>query len=157
MSDPTKPSSAPEVENPGAGDGMVVLDIGGDVGALVVSTPAELAGVEIEICPVGARDGIPDEGGDWWVGEWRSSGHPHAHDHDHPHDHDHSHDDGPAWPHVAVLARTALSSGGSAAVFPGLRAGRYDVWCRPDGPTALTVEVVGGAVTAVDWPSGQGH
>ncbi|MDT4907272.1 MAG: hypothetical protein QOI69_513, partial [Pseudonocardiales bacterium] len=60
------------VENPQAGRGMVVLDIGGDVGALVVPAPATLAGVEIEICPSGARHERPDEGRDWWQGEWRS-------------------------------------------------------------------------------------
>jgi len=37
------------VENPHAGQGSVVLDIGGDVGALVVTMPAELEGVEVEI------------------------------------------------------------------------------------------------------------
>jgi hypothetical protein len=40
-----------------AGQGAVLLDIGGDVGALVVHMPAELIGVEVEICPLGeARD-----------------------------------------------------------------------------------------------------
>ena len=37
-----------------AGQGAVLLDIGGDVGALIVHMPAELAGTEIEICPAGA-------------------------------------------------------------------------------------------------------
>jgi hypothetical protein len=32
----------------------VVVDIGGDIGALVVTTPPVLEGVEIEICPVGS-------------------------------------------------------------------------------------------------------
>ena len=32
-----------------SGDGTVVLDIGGDVGALVLHTPHELAGLEIDI------------------------------------------------------------------------------------------------------------
>jgi hypothetical protein len=41
-------------ENPHAGQGPVVLDIGGDVGALVVVMPDALAGVEIEIRSVGA-------------------------------------------------------------------------------------------------------
>jgi hypothetical protein len=42
------------VENPHAGQGSAVpLDIGGDVGALVVDLPAELEGVEIEIRPIG--------------------------------------------------------------------------------------------------------
>jgi hypothetical protein len=36
-------------ENPHAGQGPVVLDIGGKVGALVVAMPDALAGVEIEI------------------------------------------------------------------------------------------------------------
>jgi len=32
----------------------VVIDIGGDIGALVVTTRAALEGAEIEICPVGS-------------------------------------------------------------------------------------------------------
>jgi hypothetical protein len=36
-----------------AGQGAVLLDIGGDVGAAVVTMPAELAGLEIEVCPAG--------------------------------------------------------------------------------------------------------
>jgi hypothetical protein len=36
-----------------AGAGPTVLDIGGDVGALVLYTSAELVGAEIEISPVG--------------------------------------------------------------------------------------------------------
>ena len=46
-------------ENPFAGQGPVLLDIGGDVGALVVEMPAALTGREIEICPVdGAKKAI---------------------------------------------------------------------------------------------------
>ncbi len=41
-----------------AGDGPVVLDIGGDIGALLVRTPPQLDGAEIEISKVGGiRDG----------------------------------------------------------------------------------------------------
>jgi hypothetical protein len=40
-------------ENPWAGQGSVLLDIGGDVGALVVEMPASLTGVEVEIRPSG--------------------------------------------------------------------------------------------------------
>jgi hypothetical protein len=36
-----------------SGDGTVVLDIGGDVGALVLHTPHELAGMEIDIFRAG--------------------------------------------------------------------------------------------------------
>jgi hypothetical protein len=40
-----------------AGQGPVLLDIGGDIGALVVDLPAALEGVEIEIRPLGADHG----------------------------------------------------------------------------------------------------
>lgn len=36
-------------------DGTVLLDIGGDVGALVIETPAELVGLEIELSRAGAQ------------------------------------------------------------------------------------------------------
>jgi hypothetical protein len=36
-------------DNAHAGQGMVVLDIGGDVGALVVSMPASMLGEEVEV------------------------------------------------------------------------------------------------------------
>jgi hypothetical protein len=36
-------------ENPFAGQGSVLLDIGGDVGALVVEMPAPMEGAEVEI------------------------------------------------------------------------------------------------------------
>ena len=41
------------VENPHAGQGSVLLDIGGDVGALVVLTPDRMLGREVEIAPAG--------------------------------------------------------------------------------------------------------
>ncbi len=133
-------------ENPHAGQGMVVLDIGGDVGALIVSTPASMVGVEIEICPGGSRDQTPDEGGQWWDGEWRSHGHSSGSAH-------HHHDDGRAWPHVAVIARPSPVGTQCTAVYPGLREGTYDLWVRPDGATSVTATVHGGQVTTADWPS----
>jgi len=36
-------------ENPHAGQGSVLLDIGGDVGALVVTMPASMLGEEVEV------------------------------------------------------------------------------------------------------------
>jgi len=36
-------------ENPHAGQGSVLLDIGGDVGALVVTMPASMLGQEVEV------------------------------------------------------------------------------------------------------------
>lgn len=41
-------STPPRSENPYAGQGSVLLDIGGDVGALVVQMPAGMDGVEVE-------------------------------------------------------------------------------------------------------------
>ncbi len=40
-------------DNSHAGQGAVVLDIGGDIGALVVSMPSHMKGIEVEIRPVG--------------------------------------------------------------------------------------------------------
>lgn len=143
-------SGVTAVENPHAGQGSVVLDIGGDIGALVVSMPAAFAGKEVEICPAGRRDTGPDEGRGWWAGEWR--GHPHAPEHPHGHAHEHV----AAWPHVGVLPRATPAGTRHAAVFPGLRAGDYELWLRPAEPTALVVSVGGGAVAEAVWPQGQG-
>jgi hypothetical protein len=44
---------ADETRLPASFDGSVVVDIGGDVGALVIYTANALAGSEIEITPVG--------------------------------------------------------------------------------------------------------
>ena len=43
-------------ENPHAGQGSVLLDIGGDIGALVVTMPASRVGDEVEIAAVGGRE-----------------------------------------------------------------------------------------------------
>jgi hypothetical protein len=43
-------------ENPYAGQGSVLLDIGDDVGALVVEMPRSMLGVEVEVRPVGDTD-----------------------------------------------------------------------------------------------------
>ncbi len=47
----------PHPENPWAGNGSVLLDIGGDVGALVVTMPEGLEGLEVEIRPT-TYDGL---------------------------------------------------------------------------------------------------
>ena len=57
-------------ENPHAGQGSVLLDIGDDIGALVVTMPADLEGIEVEINRVDATD----------------HRHPNGHQHDHHHD-----------------------------------------------------------------------
>ena len=43
--------AGPHPENPWAGSGSVLLDIGGDVGALVVTMPEGLEGREVEVRP----------------------------------------------------------------------------------------------------------
>ncbi len=47
----------PHPENPWAGNGSVLLDIGGDVGALIVTMPEGLEGREVEIRPT-TYDGV---------------------------------------------------------------------------------------------------
>ena len=49
------PDPAAEPENARAGQGAVLLDIGGDVGALVVHAPGALDGVEIELARRGEK------------------------------------------------------------------------------------------------------
>lgn len=143
-------------ENPNAGQGPVLLDIGGDIGALVVTMPPELVGVEVEIRPVEAASVlIGDHDHVTGRGRWPGSGrgaHNHqsveSHDHDH-HDHDHP---GMAPPHVAVVARPVGGSVIPSLVFPELSAGSYELYQRPAGPVELTVSILGGEVTHAAWP-----
>ena len=53
MSDHQHPHA--HAENPYAGQGSVLLDIGGDIGALVVVAPDAMLGREVEIAPAGER------------------------------------------------------------------------------------------------------
>jgi hypothetical protein len=46
------PHPLPSAENPWAGQGSVLLDLGGGVGALVVEMPREMTGTEVEVRPV---------------------------------------------------------------------------------------------------------
>ena len=117
-------------DNSHAGQGAVLLDIGGDVGALVVTMPEDLLGQEIEIRPRGA-------------------GHHHHHAHADDTAHDHSH-----FPHVAVTNRPSDGRAGApvpTAVFAELDEGEYELYVRPDGPVQLTASVAGGEVTFAAW------
>ena len=138
-------------ENPHAGQGMVVLDIGGAIGALIVTAPASMEGVEVEIAPAGARSGEPDEGGDWWEGEWHSHAHTHAHAHANEGGEPHTHR---AWPHVAVVGRPHGDEIAYAAVYPGLREGSYELWEIGTDAPIVGATVTGARVTELDWPSG---
>jgi hypothetical protein len=126
----TAPTMA-EGENAWAGQGAVLLDIGGDVGGLVVGMPASTVGLEVEIRPL--------------------DGNVHAHAHvpdDSPHDHGHEH-----LAHVAVVARPVGAGRMPSLVFGELQTGSYELFEKgsPDD-VALRVEVAGGAVTTADWP-----
>ncbi|MEO8829051.1 hypothetical protein [Lapillicoccus sp.] len=135
---PTRTDLSPEraanlAENPHAGQGAVMLDIGGDVGAIVIHLDASWEGAEIEI---EALDGstvpaLPE----------------HAHTHEHEHGHPHR-------PHVAVVGRPAGQAVIYSAVFPELTQGRYALGQagQPARLRAVEVEVTGGQVTELVWP-----
>jgi hypothetical protein len=123
-------------DNSHAGQGPVVLDIGGDIGALVIAMPAGLTGSEIEARPVAGP----------------ALAH-HVHDHGHGHSHSHGHDHGHgSLVHVGVLERNCDGTVHHTAVFGELRDGSYELYVRPDGPVRLTATVRGGAVTSERWP-----
>jgi hypothetical protein len=114
-------------ENPHAGQGAVLLDIGGDIGAVVLHLSRDWEGAEVEYRRQGEEPG-----------------------HDHPHGSGHSHGDHRGHqhghrPHVAVVGRPSGGGVAYTAVFPELPSGRY-VMTLPDH-TELAVDVEGGAVT----------
>jgi len=115
-------------ENPYAGQGAVLLDIGENVGALVVTMPAALDGAEVEIRPRVDRGGRDET--------------------DAHHEHHHHH------PHVAVVARPVASGQIHSLVFPELYEGAYELYLRPSGPVELVVSVRGGSVTDATWGTG---
>jgi hypothetical protein len=89
----------------------VVLDIGQEIGALIIFTEAELHGREIELS---RRNSLAER------------------------------------VHVEVLERRIDGRPVFAAVFPGLRAGDYDIWANAANPSG-TVTIAGGQVATVDW------
>jgi hypothetical protein len=125
---PDKHAQHTHAENPYAGQGPVLLDIGGEVGALVVTMPAGMDGVEVEIRPAGD---------DHVDGDRRRPG-------DHAHSHGHHR-------HVAVVARPTPAGVVHSLVFGDLAAGRYRLHPLPSGPVGLEVEVLGGQVTEAVW------
>jgi len=120
--------TAAHLENPHAGQGMVLLDIGGDVGALVVTMPSTMVGVEVEIRPEGAET--------------------HAHSHVHEHEHDHGH-----HPHVAVVNRPVAGGEVPSLVFPEVGSGRHELYVKETTEVRLVVDVTGGEVATAVWPS----
>src|SRR6476660_7280087 len=92
-------------ENPYAGQGSVLLDIGGDVGAFILHLPAAWEGAEVE---------------------YRRLGEPDAHHHEHLHAQpgDRGHRRGRP-PHAGLVGRPAGDRIAHSAVFPELVAGPY--------------------------------
>ena len=134
-----------ENENPHAGQGSVLLDIGGDVGALVVSMPPAMVGVEIEIARRGGDDhDHPHEHG---------HGHGHGHGHEHGHGHGHGHRHGHR-PHVAVVDRPVTDGSLPSLVFPDLVEGSYELFDKGQETVLLTAEIIGGQVAFLEWPTG---
>ena len=127
--------------NPHAGQGAVMLDIGDDVGALMVEMPASWIGREVEI-----------EADDASVAHAMAHAAAHEHGHGHQHEgdgHGHAHH----RPHVAVLPRPV--PGGEdvpSLVFPALAQGSYRLFEKGSDDVVLTAEVVGGRVTTLHWP-----
>ena len=112
-----------------------VLDIGGDVGALILYTDADYDEREIEISPV--DDLAPANAHD----------HTEGHDHDHPHEHEHEHEH---RTHTAIHERQAGGQTTYAGIYPQLKAGTYRLWTDdPSLPDRVTI--VGGEVAEVDW------
>jgi len=143
-SSPTRSRTAASLaENPYAGQGPVLLDIGTDTGALVVHTDPELLGAEIEIVAglQPPRDGHPQPAAD--------AGHRHLDQAGHGH----SHRGQPHGPHAEVLARP-LPDGTSqpCVVYPDLAPGWYTLQVLPLGDSR-SMRVQAGTVTFVSWPS----
>ena len=127
-----------QVENPYAGQGPVLLDIGGQVGALVVHMPESMEGVEVEIRPRGATVAETHHGHEeaWEAGAHHVHGARHA-----------------AYPHVAVVGRPDGTGTTFALVFAEVTQGAYELVPLLDGRVALTATVTGGSVTYATWPA----
>jgi hypothetical protein len=128
-------------ENPHAGQGSVMLDIGGDIGALVIAMPASMLGQEIEIDRVGSASSREDAS---------------SHDHDHGHDHEHGHGHGHGHSHrahVAVVDRPVPGGTQPSLVFPELTEGSYELFDKGADEVLVTADVVGGEVTFMEWPT----
>jgi hypothetical protein len=115
-------------ENPFAGQGAVLLDIGGDIGAVVVDMPSEMVGVEVEVRPAAPGQGRDEDG---------APGGPQRHAH---------------HPHVAVVVRPLPSGSAPSLVFGEVPQGTYELCEKGSSQVRLTATVTGGEVTELVWP-----
>ena len=110
-------------------DGTVMLDIGGDIGALILHTGPELLLAEIELSRVDGADANP---------------HPHTHGDGHAHTH------ASGRTHVAVRERRGQAGVRYAAIYPELREGEYTIYDTAGAPKE-NVTIVGGQIAELDW------
>jgi hypothetical protein len=111
-----------------------VLDIGGDIGALILYTDAAYNGREIEVSPIDEPD------------------HRHEHDDEHEHEHDHEHDH---RTHTAIHERRSGGQVTYAGIYVELKAGSYRIW-TDDTSLPDRVMIIGGQVAEVDWRTTRG-
>jgi|SRR5450432_414114 hypothetical protein len=117
-----------------------VLDIGGNIGALILYTDAEYDQREIEISPIDDPS------------EHDHHDHAESHEHVHGHQHDLGHEH---RTHTAIHERRAGAETTYAGIYPELKAGTYRIWT--DDPTLPDrVTIVGGEVAELDWRKREG-
>lgn len=118
-----------------------VLDIGGDIGALILYTDPEYDEREIEVSPIDEHDHEHEPAHD----------HHHAHEHGHGDEHRRDHDqDRGQRTHTAIHERRSGRSVTYAGIYPELKAGTYRIWA--DDPSLPDrVMIVGGEVAEIDW------
>lgn len=121
-------------ENPYAGQGPVLLDIGDGVGALVVRMPPETEGLEVEIRPAGT------------TARGAAAPHHHGPDNQEARDAHHHH------AHVAVVGRPSRGGIAYTLVYPAVAEGDHELVPLPGGSVVMTATVVGGQVTRATWP-----
>jgi hypothetical protein len=137
------------MNNPASTDNLV-LDIGGDTGALIIHTAAHRDQAEIEISPAGpgrararnvpGTDGVPRTGNVPGTDNVPGTGNV-------PRTDNVPGTDNVPRTHNVVRRREAAGGVRYAAVFPSVAAGDYVVW-RDDDTPAGTVTVRGGAVAS---------
>ncbi|MEV6690211.1 phospholipase [Micromonospora sp. NPDC051196] len=105
------------------GSGTVMLNLGADIGALIIYTGRQLLGREIEISLTGRDDEISRTG---LADKPRT--------------------------HAAVRERQVRDGTFHSAVYPDLSCGVYTIWWDEKQP-AGTVAVAGGSVAEFVWPT----
>ena len=146
-----------------------VLDIGGDIGALILYTDAAYNGREIEVSPIDepdqghgaahAHEHDPAHEHEAGHGHEHGQGHGHehgqghrhkdAHGHEDPHRHEHPDEHG-LRTHTAIHERRSGGQVTYAGIYVELKAGIYRIWTDdPSLPDRVTI--IGGQVAEVDW------